>query len=201
MNLRSRQVVPPGGWFFQQGSYRISGVTFNDLVINIIAHRKSNGWPVDESLVADEVEHQICVRWPDGAKTALQVQPNFPDQKRGFWMNAKDFATSLLKLGLGKDKLVSQHEANRRGAICAACHNNTNKSRTGTFCSSCQSGALNAIRRALLGNAGTTSDRRLLSCAICGCDNKLAVWFPLSALQVDDSNRNAYPTFCWKKEA
>lgn len=196
MKLTSKNLVPPGGWYFQQGRYRIEALTFNLLVEAVKSHRGSNG--LVEGNVSDEIQNQICTRWPAGcAAASAPVAPERP----GFWSSLTSFGNSLLKLGFGKDKLVSQLEADRRAAICAQCHNNSSRTGLGMICSTCTDTSIAAIRSMILGSMRTASDAALKACAICTCDNKLAVWFPLSALKMDDSNRNAYPGFCWRKDA
>lgn len=194
MKLTSKNLIPPGGWYFMQGRYRINGDTFSLLVNNVRAHRSSNG--IEGGNVEAETMAQICTRWPQGcaAPAASPIQ-----QRPGFWGSVTDFALAMARLGLGKDKLVSQMEANRRAAICAACHNNKERTGLGMFCFSCVANSIGTLVSKILGNLATPYDQRLKACDICGCLNKLQVWFPLSALQVDDSNRNAFPEFCWKK--
>lgn len=192
VKLKSKNVVPPGGWYFEQGRYRIQGETWAALVANVAAHRTSNGLPVGN--VADEVENQICTRHPQFC--SLPEQPTVHESP-GFWASVKNCTTALIKLGLGKDDLVSQAEANRRGLICAGCHNNVERS---GGCAKCQKALADMFGGSVVGSRSTPHDPRLKACSICNCENRLKIWFPLSALQIDDSNRNAFPAFCWLKD-
>lgn len=195
VKLKSKNLVPPGGWYFEQGRYRIQGQTFGELANNVTAHRASNGIEIGD--VESEIEAYTSQRWPSGRRLPNMV----PVQTRpGFWANVSDFGRAMLKLAIGKDGLVSQSEANRRAAICAQCHNNSERSGPWVACTSCQDKTISAIRTKILKGMTTTSDAVLRACQICGCDGRLQVWFPLSALKMDDSNRNAYPTFCWRRD-
>ena len=114
----------------------------------------------------------------------------------------KAFTQFLWNWKLGGSQLVDQNTANLRAAICAGCHNNKKGGDIKGGCSVCNkmgNKALDQIRDTIISGNRTTSDSRLLTCSICGCDNKISVWIPNSVLlQVDDAN--AFPSFCWKKK-
>lgn len=59
----SRQVMPAGGWKFQQGSVTIRGLDWIELVKCVKDHRKFNGMP--EGNVESEIEEQILILQPN----------------------------------------------------------------------------------------------------------------------------------------
>lgn len=121
-----------------------------------------------------------------------------------FFKTVQSFVQFLLNWYLTGGKLVEQNVANIRAAICATCHNNlpTKEIKKGG-CSGCNKMGgivLNSIRGKIIGKNATTSDAKLLSCGICGCDNRISVWIPNQILIQSMHDVNAYPTFCWKKK-
>lgn len=109
------------------------------------------------------------------------------------------FVAAFLANGGG---LVDQNTANIRAATCAGCHNNKASGDVRKVCSACNkmsNAAINKFRALVIKDNKTTSDSRLLTCGICGCDLKISVWIPNEAL-VTKEDANAYPSFCWKKK-
>lgn len=111
------------------------------------------------------------------------------------------FVQFLWAWRIGGGELVDQNTANQRAAICAQCHNNRSSS-GGRVCGVCNKmahGVLDGIRSGIIKNAKTTSDDKLQTCLVCGCDLKISVWIPNQVLlKLED--HNAYPTFCFKKK-
>ena len=101
------------------------------------------------------------------------------------------FLRAMKNFIAGGATLVDQPEAERRALVCAQCPRNIEIS----GCKWC-SGLVSAATE-VMGGRTTSADGRLLSCEVCGCDNKAAVHFPLST--VDGSLD--YPEWCWKREA
>ena len=119
-----------------------------------------------------------------------------------FFQTVQSFAQFLLNWTLKGGELVDQNTANIRASICAACHNNKPSAevRKGG-CSSCNkmgNAAIELVRAKIIKSNKTTSDRNLLTCALCGCDNRISVWIPNQIL-ISPEDANAFPTFCWKK--
>lgn len=119
-----------------------------------------------------------------------------------FFHTVKSFTQFLWNFKLGGSQLVSQNTANLRGEICVGCHNNipSKEVRKGG-CSTCQKmggRVLNSIRDSIIAGNRTTSDGKLLTCGICGCDNRISVWIPNDVL-LSKEDANAYPQFCFKK--
>lgn len=113
----------------------------------------------------------------------------------------QSFAQFVKNFILNGGRLLDQNTANLRAEICAGCHNNKSTSDITKTCSACNKisrFAVNKFRNMVIKDNITTSDARLLACGICGCDLKITVWVPNSAL-LSKEDSNAYPTFCFKK--
>lgn len=114
----------------------------------------------------------------------------------------KSFTQFLWNWKLGGSQLVDQNTANLRAETCVACHNNVASGDVRKGCGVCQkvgNKALDSLRTKIIDENHTPSDRRLLTCGICGCDLKISVWIPNDVL-VSKEDANAYPEFCWKKK-
>lgn len=124
-----------------------------------------------------------------------------------FFNTLQSFGQFLKNRVLNNRPLVSQEVANARAKICFACHNNKNSTETaakGGGCSSCKKfstyAILGPLRTQLIQNRKTPHDASLKTCAICGCENQLQIWFSPEDLGITPETVNAYPTFCWKKD-
>lgn len=84
----------------------------------------------------------------------------------------------------------AQGEAERRAQICAQCPKNVDVAGC-AWCSGMLSAALE-----LLSGRSTHFDGLLRHCEVCGCNNRVAVHFPMSAV---DATLD-YPEWCWKKQ-
>jgi hypothetical protein len=97
--------------------------------------------------------------------------------------------------GVPCDRAVAQ----KRAAICIACPKN------GSGLALTESIA-NAIKANLelkskLG-LRVEGEKKLLSCGVCGCSNRLQVWCPDSYLRqtLYENEQSEYPEPCWKKQ-
>lgn len=118
------------------------------------------------------------------------------------FQTVQSFAQFLNNWLLKGGKLVDQATANARAEICAQCHNNRSSKEVRKSCCGGGAAANTAVavaRKLIIHNKTTTSDKKLLTCAICGCDNKIKVWIPNDAIYTKD-DANAFPTFCWVKK-
>lgn len=120
-----------------------------------------------------------------------------------FLERIRNFASSLTNYVQTGGQLVDQNTANIRAEICASCTNNKPDTEVRKSC--CGKGliegaAIMAVRKGIVGDRVTTSHSKLGSCSICGCTNNLAVWFPSNPLGVSEENKNAWPSYCWKKD-
>ena len=120
-----------------------------------------------------------------------------------FLERIKSFAKALAEYVKSGGKLVEQNTADSRAATCIQCHNNKLDKEARRGCCGrgiIESAVVISTRTAIVGSRKTPSDKQLATCAICGCDNKLSVWFPTKSLGMTEENKNAYPSFCWRKE-
>lgn len=58
----SHQIMPEGGWKFQQGSITIRALDWIELVKSVKSHRKING--MTQGDVENEIEEQILITHP-----------------------------------------------------------------------------------------------------------------------------------------
>lgn len=186
----SKQLVPPKGWYFEQGKFTIKGETFNDLVKNVTEHRKSNGMPAGNPDF--EIQEQYCEVWPAGCLSRMISSVKV----------FASFAEALWSYVTSGGQLVSQNDANVRAEICVNCHNNIQSSdaRKGVCCGGVTNLILDQTKKRVIGDRKTAYDKLLKACAICGCENALQIWFPTSSLGMSKDNVNAYPTPCWRKK-
>lgn len=113
----------------------------------------------------------------------------------------QSFVQFLWNWKIGGGNLLDQNTANIRASICVGCHNNLPSGEVRKGC--CGGGAIanaavNVARKSILGFKSTPSDKKLLTCKLCGCDNRITVWIPNAAL-LKPEEANAYPSFCFKK--
>ena len=113
----------------------------------------------------------------------------------------QSFVQFLWNWYIGGGQLLDQNTANLRAAICVQCHNNKPSSEV-RKCSTCHkmgNAVIQKVRQQILKNNTTPLDSRLLTCGICGCDNRITVWIPNQIL-LKAEDANAYPGFCFKKK-
>lgn len=120
----------------------------------------------------------------------------FLTKTKAIWSGAKDFVLSMEKLALGEDKLVDHGMADHRAAVCAGCEKNQDAGPLSN-CSSCMR-LVESVSHSLLKGKSTQHDKFLKNCSVCGCYNRLQIWFPLSALGIDDTTKSKFPARCWK---
>lgn len=119
-----------------------------------------------------------------------------------FFHTVKSFTQFLWNWKVSGGHLVDQNTANIRASICGGCHNNVPSKDVRKGCSACNkmgNKVLDGIRNEIISGNKTTSDHRLLACAVCGCDLKITAWMPLAALGQTKEEANAWPSFCWRK--
>lgn len=124
-----------------------------------------------------------------------------PEPRERTWSDYQQFANVAARHIESGGEMVPQEEAERRAAICVGCPKNVPIS---GMCASCKVAEVGSWIYRIIRGAHTSQDHSLMSCGICGCDTRLAVWSPLS-VQRDDrftaddfltANRN-----CWKAKA
>ena len=202
MKLRSRGVIPHGGYFHVLDpltGVRSSAVHWDHLVSKVRDERKANGAPIGLEL-EDEIEAWACLSHPDEVQV---VDPRMP-KLRSFNLDDVIRGTQVLAaFKLAGSPLVSQQEANRRAAVCAKCPLNVSYSQSCSIC-----GKIEAVVMSVVGNVSTPSNQQLYSCAICSCALKAAVHLPNSILnQANNAEMNRDFAFaaeafgCWHTES
>lgn len=193
MTVISTDLVPPGGWRFTESGFYFEKPTFKQLVDLVADHRKANGKPAGNP--RQEIMDQIGEKHPSFILNQPAAMTSMPDK-------FKSFVAALKNYLLGGGQLVDQNTANIRSEICAGCHNNVvdNSFKGCAPCGGMLSGSLNFIRAGILHGRKTSGDPRLKSCALCGCDLKLKVWFPVKYFDPNAVEKNKWPSFCWMKE-
>ena len=66
MHLKSKFLIPPGGWYFLNNNVKIEEQTYEELVNSVKKHRINNKLPSGN--VEFEVNEQICERWGNGCE-------------------------------------------------------------------------------------------------------------------------------------
>lgn len=184
----------PGGWRYHQKetNHWMGGITFGSLLGKIATHRQNNNIPIGDNLQA-EVEDWICQNMePVDRKQRCLNGPKYP--KTIGWQHIESFLTTAVATAVG-GKLVSQEEAERRAAICAAC-----PLQAGLHgCSLCRT-TLDALRKKLL-QRSTSQDEKLEACGVCKCDNRAQVHVPIEALRAGSDKDYSDNPACWKLRA
>jgi len=199
LKIKNTANTVPKGWKFTHPASGavITGGDYGDLLKNIHAHGRGNGYP---RLTEAEIQDSICRSLVPGATSCVSYDPGVdpasePSRRRVHLNDAVRFIKTMGRL-LGTDEaFVSQEETERRARICVACPMN----QTIEGCTSCH-GILNWVSRTI-GDRRTLEDARLKGCAVCSCSNAVAVHMNLAAQQAEISDElNAeFVGDCWKK--
>lgn len=174
----------------------ITGVSRANLRKNVVAHLRAKGALESVANFESYFANAICAAMPP-ERAALEckyVDDSAPAVLRedrvlrtdDVWRFVRSM-TNWVSSGGGMD---SQDAAERRAQICAQCPYNVDVA----GCSWC-SGLVTASL-SLLSGRSTALDSQLKHCKICGCANRAAVHFPLTAAD----QTLEYPAWCWKKE-
>ena len=199
----SQMAVPPNGWGAVVNGIYFSGPTYAAYIAAIDLHIRHNALEWGDAVELGN--NALCARWPEGC-----TSDNNTPLSSGLMEQAKRFFATLIRAG---DRRVTSEEAERRAAICAACHNNSDLPASKTGCQGCGQSTnifttplrrfvdrlIAPLRQAWSRNY-TTQDNRLGTCGICGCDLKMSVWVPSDAFDYSDQEKNAFPSFCWRKD-
>lgn len=190
----STSVVPPEGWRFLDHQILFQEQTFNDLVKKVIDFRSANSFDIGNP--EQEIMDSICRNFPSTCIDMPSVH-NTPIER------IKSFVQTLFNYFVDGAQLVQQEEADRRAEICVQCHANLDggQARTQGCCGAknIEDKTIEVTRKQILKEKKTSVDDRLKSCFVCGCENKLAVWFPVKYL-LKKEDANAFPVFCWRKD-
>lgn len=190
----STWVVPPGGWKFLESGFEFEAQTFSDLEKVVAEYRAANGIPKGDP--GQEIMQQI-----EGNNPSFSINQPKP-MPLDITAQIKSFAATLSRWIMSGGKLVDQNTANIRTSTCAGCHNNVSDelSKACVPCGAIKEKSVEFIRAGVLHGRRAVGDVALKTCALCGCDLKMKIWFPVETFDPDGKEKNKWPTFCWMKE-
>lgn len=161
-----------------------SGRTRAELIQAIVAYRSQNGLPTLHAL--DMVLDNYLCSCPENIGKCRPIP-----LRRGLMPYLKGGLTLLSNIWYGDKNMVTQEEADRRAAICAACPMNQFPDKEGFVLWS------DDIMENSVGDKRTKYNDKLGSCIVCSCTLKALTWYK-GALIKDKLERESYPDFCWK---
>lgn len=183
--------IPPGGFHYPvEDGVILRAPTYQKLVYEIEVWRTQNGIPVGDA--HRDIDQYFCSKWPhfciaEPKETSINKGVNITKGVNG-WA-----AIMLRNTPQGGYQLVNQDVAENRCKSCLSCpFNKVWKS----GCQSC-SQATESILIRLRQLRKITLDEGLLGCSINNFDNKTAIHFPLSALNITSEHKAAIPQNCW----
>lgn len=212
MRLKNPDADIPGrGWFAKQPETGtvIHGSTLRNLIKAVQLYRDANNLPV-EANIRRQVEVQVCstMTREDAGHYCTYLEdddtknPPRLRSHRSTITDLENFGKAVKAVletkATSTDLHVTQQEADRRGAVCAACPKNIPIAN----CWGC--GTLGALYRSIVGRKASANDYRLHSCDVCGCDNKTQVHFTGDVLRLAAEKQGfmgaEFPEWCWKRE-
>jgi hypothetical protein len=173
--IKTKTQLPYGGGFNlnspEKGMVGF-GTTFEMLMDRLRDYRHANGIPIGIGF-EDEVEQEICARYPDACKeTDSRIPP------REITLSAGDVVrgTKVFAMQWANGRpTVEPEEAYRRARICVACpFQRSVPQGCGGRC-----GELKDFAKSMVGSKTTPYDGLLQSCGICHCWNSVSIWVPV----------------------
>ena len=197
MKFRRKDVVPPGGYQYQDPDTEhitVAG-TFKDLIRIASTHRIANKLEVTLDFPAI-VEDWICRRIPLDMTSAWESEST--GSVSVLTTRTITAATNLMmREWRNKDnrKVCTPREATRRALICSECPSNQQK----TACMSCQ-GLITWIKGWL--PRSTSVDGALYICVKSAIMNVAHVHMTAATLErtIRDDNISKLPEKCWKRQ-
>jgi hypothetical protein len=202
----STGVVPPGGYWYEQGMAdgswtRIEGGSLDNLYSLILQYRQMNGGVVKEGTLCTpdgvwgDYQQWACGKWPwlctgvrEPPPSTMTLGAGTPGS--GFEMLIFRMQRWVDGLRMGAIDWVDQKRATDRAQVCMGCPQNVAWE---TNCTSCN-GNLVQSDRAVLGVRRTGFEQALRGCRAYGTKLDLAVW-------VDNpggDNKYEAPPQCWR---
>lgn len=216
--LKSRRLWPPGGFSYfqpQTGWSAPPGLTFEQVVTEIIKHRKANPrfpLPTDFDTVAEELDEYTCLRIggdPNyvASMGTIPKGASLPPRPRAAGVAGVVGAAKKIGAGVGVlidwlgsgAKPVESELATARAKVCSDCPQN----QQGDFTRWFTVPASNQIRQQVeIKNEmklATPFDERLHVCEACLCPMKLKVWVPMEYIlaRLPVESRAALDPRCW----
>jgi len=207
LRLKDSKITPPGYWKVDKhlrtpspgnSTDYVYGGDLQDLCQKFAEYRIANNLQLGDTQA--QVEDWIC------RNTQSQCRPANPPRTEGDVKASGAMVVQFFRYMAARFRssdIVTQEEAERRAEICANCRFNVRVDDAG--CVGCF--GLAARIAALIGDCRTKLDSSLFFCGICGCNNSVSVFAPLSVLEKiynpadfpTDVNGAGVP--CWKRDA
>lgn len=182
---------PPGGWTYRDldtNVWLISRRNLDDLIVQVLNHRRGNKLPCPEDLpakiescIAYRVPPELAVDLPNDRKaSAIGMQVFNVSRNTNQWLQ------TWVQKGMQK---YSNKEADERAASCLVCENNRRE-----ICLSCK--GLDIWVNNFTGRS-TTHDPQL---GVCACDGIIiyATIHTKPSLEFMFTHVDDTPEFCWK---
>lgn len=198
--LPNHVTAPPGGWRYKvpETGQLFTGVSEHQLVSQIQAHYKANGYPIpDIELIKGRIETFICSTIPEHCTGNGPEVPN--PEGFSFHTVLQGMKTLLVwsaKSGLKGERLfVSDALAKQRAETCLSCPFNDQPQ----GCTGCNSGVMKAALKLIIGSKTGPYDDVLKSCRVCQCNLSAKVKLPHSVLwpNMTDEQKAKLPAACW----
>lgn len=199
--LKSKSDVPSCGWVFDEPrtEHVLRAFDFHGLVNVVMDHRRTNGLPVgtiEDTII--EIEEQLCSKIDPKRCRLKTITPTAakPTGRDVSWADVRNFlrvAANWIRKGL---KPVEQAEAERRAFLCADCPFNVESS----GCAGCKAREMAADLSLATKGLATSLDSKLKACAVCGCENRAQVHYPLDVLAEGVTADMQFPKWCWKRK-
>ncbi len=196
--LPNRTSSPPGGWRCKvpETGQTFTGVSEYQLITQLKAHYKANGYPEPEDYKA-MIEADICSKQPDyctgNNPTYLPVEGfTFHTVLQG----TRTIGQWLWRSGLkGARQYVPQVQEDARAKVCLSCPFNDEPQ----GCTSCNSRAMKEALKIVVGNRPSTYGSQLKSCRICQCNLEAKTKLPHDVLydNMTDEQKAKLPAYCW----
>jgi len=176
--------TPPGGWSYTDPRTSIKYVEYS---ISAILTKCYKSWIANDIAIPADwqalIRQEICEQRPD-----IECREVGEPERFTTYADVERFAGTLKNWLAQGAQWVPIEEAERRAAICVACHEN----RSAKLCLACSALKWVAERA---GMPSTSRDPELQNCRVCGCVNRIAVHVPKDALDVTGLT---FPKHCWK---
>lgn len=192
LEFRSAITTPHQGYEWRDGDYYTGKQTNLNVFKGLVRDRKlavgqfcgDGWWPA--------FIDQLCRDYGHDCVDKTRAEP-----RQRTWEDYLQFGSTMLRFAENGGQFVSQEEADRRAAICLGCPLN----RPLGECSGCKAEQIGRWLAKILSGRSTALDHSLLTCAVCGCDTKLAAHFPLKVQRDDRFKADDFASQCWKRAA
>lgn len=202
------QVVPPGGWHYNEAGHRIEADGHDSLVRAILDYRTANSLPLRDP--AQDLDAYVCGSWPHvcGAVPPRPLEPDAPPLAYGqpVMRKASERVASWAAnryARLGEVHTIEPEEAERRSTVCIACPQNDLgwRQRAVRDCPPCKERiqSLDATLYKVRQGRSVAREKSLGACQASGQDNRTAVWLGSEQLQHARHYASDLDPSCWMR--